>query len=257
MVHRPRGMSTRNPTRSLLLLAFVAGMAGGCSSTTPRIAFAVKESTVARITAPDSLPATETPAAEAEAKNPSRDADAILASCLPDGKKRCALAPADASELCRSMTPSTALHLFASQKKMRLGYLTRDMEAWSTDHARQTKSRARFDEEVMVLATRASKSGVVVQGAAVTYEVLRWDGSCASLMGDELTFRRAPRPVRPIRVDRLYLPTQTKLLDDARIHVAADRAATTCGADDKTVACDVARRAFGDVVVARAGKLGL
>jgi hypothetical protein len=250
-------MSTRPPASPLLLLAFVAGLAGGCSSTTPRIAFAVKESTVARITAPDAARSMEAPAAEPEAKSPSRNADEILASCVADGKKKCVLAQADASELCRSMTPSAALHVFASNKKMRVGYLTRDMEAWSTDHARQTKSRARFDEEVMVLATRSSKSSVVVQGAAVTYEVLRWDGSCASLMGDELTFRRAPRPIRPIRVDRLYLPAQTKLLDDPRIRAAADRADTTCGADDKAIACDIARRAFGDVVVARAGRLGL
>lgn len=137
------------------------------------------------------------------------------------------------------MTPTAALHAFASNKKLRVGDPTRDMEAWSTGYARQTKSRARFDEEVMVLATRASKSSVVVEGAAVTYEVLRWDGTCASLMGDELTFRRAPRPVRPIRVDRLYLPMQTKLLDDTRIHAAADRADTACSANDKTVACDV------------------
>ena len=250
-------MSTRPPPSALLLLAFVAGLAGGCSSATPRVAFAVKESAVARITAPDSAPATEASTAEPESKSPSRNVDEILASCVPDGKKECALVPADASELCRSMTPSAALHVFANNKKLRVGYLTRDMEAWSTDHARQTKSLARFDEEVMVLATRSSKSSVVVQGAAVSYEVLRWDGSCASLMGDELTFRRAPRPVRPIRVDRLYLPTQTKLLDDPRIHAAADRAATTCSTDDRTVACDIARRAFGDVVIARAGKLGL
>jgi hypothetical protein len=155
------------------------------------------------------------------------------------------------------MTPTAALRVLASNKKLRVGYLTRDMEAWSTGNARQTKSRARFDEEVMVLSTRASKSSVVVTGAAVSYEVLRWDGSCASLMGEELTFRRAPRPVRPIRVDRLYLPMQTKLLDDARIHAAADRASSACSADDKAVACDLARRTFGDVVVARGAKLGL
>lgn len=249
-------MSRRTPASPLLLLAFVAGLAGGCSSATPRIAFSVKESTVARVTAADAVPATEAPVQQPEATSPSRNADEILASCVPDGKKKCALAPVDADELCRSMTPSAALHVFVNNKQMRLGYLTHDTDAWSTGNARQTKSRARFDEEVLVLATRSSKS-IVVQGAALSYEVLRWDGSCASLMGDELTFRRAPRPVRPIRVDRLPLPAQTKLLDEPRIHAAADRADTTCSADDKTVACDLARRTFGDVVLARARKLGL
>lgn len=255
-------MSPQTSAPCLFAFALLAGFAGGCSSSSPRVSFALKESTIARVTAADSPIAPETANAEVATAHestggPARGVDELLGSCVPDGKKRCLLTPADAAEVCRSMTPTAALHAFAGNKKLRVAYLTRDMEAWSTGHARQTKSRARFDEEVMVLASRSSKSSVVVQGGTVTYEVLRWDGSCASLMGDELTFRRAPRPVRPIRVERLYLPAQDKLLGDARIHAAADREGAACSADDKTVACDVARRAFGDVVVARAGKLGL
>lgn len=51
-------MSTRNPA-SLVVFALVASLAGGCSSATPRVAFAVKESAVAKVMTPDSVPTTE------------------------------------------------------------------------------------------------------------------------------------------------------------------------------------------------------
>lgn len=237
---------------SLCFYAFFAAAAVGCSSTTPRVAFAVKESAIAAVIPPEPAPA----AAPEKSDPPARNVDDVLAGCLPDGKK-CAVTPVDAEEICRGMTPTTALHVFANNKRLRVGFLTRDMEAWSTARVHATKNRARFDEEVIVLAKRQSKSSVAVQGAAVTYEVLRWDGSCASLMGSEITFRRAPNPVRPLKVERLYLPIQTKLLDDDRIHAALDRAEAACRPDDNTVACDAARRKFGDAVVSRGPRLGL
>ncbi len=187
-----------------------------------------------------------------------RDLDEVLSTCHVDAKtKRCEVTPEDAEEICRAMTPTAALRVFIGKKKLRQGYLTRDMEVWSTTRAHATKSRARFDEEVIVLSQRRAKSSVVVSGGAVTYEVLRWDGTCASLMGDEITFKRAPTPVRPVELDRLYLPVQTKLLDDATIHAAVDRASAACREDAKTVACDVAKRRFGATLVARGARLAL
>ena len=241
---------------SLLFYCAFAAIAVGCSSTTPRVVAAAPLAAHTAEATPEPA-TTAAPVNEAKPEPPpARDVDEVLAGCQADGKK-CSVSPDDAAEICRAMNPTVALHVFANNKKLRVGFLTRDMEAWSTTQSHATKTRARFDEEVLVLAKRKAKGTVIVQGAAETYEVLRWDGSCASLMGDEITFRRAPRPVRPVKVDRLHLPVQAKLANDARIHAALDRADTACQANDGSVACDVARRSFGDAVATRAPRLGL
>ena len=261
MDHRARVVHASSLALSLSSFVLFAAAAVGCSAGTPRVAFAVNESAIAKVAEPAALtpdpPASAPPpSADAKPEAPARELDDVLATCEPDGKK-CVLAPNDAADVCKAMNPSAALHVFANNKKLRVAFLTRDMETWSTTQARSAKSHARFDEEVLVLAKRKAKRSVVVQGSAVTYEVLRWDGSCASLMGDELTFRRAPRPVRPLQVARLQLPVRAKLVGDMRIQAALDKAETTCHGGDTTVACDVARRAFGDAVATRAPRLGL
>jgi len=52
-----------------------------------------------------------------------------------------------------------------------------------------------FDEEVLVLRMRrADPNGIQVSGATESYDALRWDGSCVSLSGGEVTTSRPPTP---------------------------------------------------------------
>jgi hypothetical protein len=46
----------------------------------------------------------------------------------------------------------------------------------------------------MLVHREADKGGMVVSGASGSYDVLRWDGTCASLMGEEVTTKPAPAP---------------------------------------------------------------
>jgi len=171
-------------------------------------------------------------------------------SCVKDrGSEACTMAPEEAERTCRSMTPTKALRAFSSPRGLRVGYLTRDMEAWSTARVLGSKSRAAFDEEVLVLASRHAKGGIVVTGSAVTYEILRYDGTCASLTSDEITFKRAPFPARPIRWEKLEAPVREDL--EAQPAVARARARTTaaCDRDRTTKACVVATRTLGAAIV--------
>lgn len=193
------------PASSLLLYVFFACVAVGCSAVTrtPGVAFAVDGSAIAEVTAADapratpSTPSTPDPRTEPAPAAVSADArgvdDVIARSCRPDGGAKCVLPPADADAMCRSMTPTSALRLFESER-LRVGFLTRDVIAWSTGPARRTQTRALFDEQVIVLSKRPAKNVFAAKGAAVRYEVLRRDGTCASLTGDDVTFTRAPRP---------------------------------------------------------------
>jgi len=72
-----------------------------------------------------------------------------------------------------------------------------------------------FDEEVLTLRYHAvPKNGIQVGSAAGSYDVLRWDGTCAMAVdADMLTQKRPPRP-RSARVlwHRIGDKTQTALI---------------------------------------------
>jgi hypothetical protein len=96
--------------------------------------------------------------------------------------------------LCGGFYPDVALVMFAKNSPWTRGYLTRDVQAWNASGGASSTDKLIFDEEVLVLFHReADLGGVVVSGAGGGYDVLRWDGSCASLAGEELTQKRPPK----------------------------------------------------------------
>ena len=151
-------------------------------------------------------------------------------------------------EACRDMTPTAALRMFLAKKKHRLAYIARSPEAEA--------SPPRFDEEVLVLSQAVTWSSTT-SSSHLTYDVLRWDGTCAPVDAGALSFARPRHPVRPITIDRLYLPTQVTLLEDKRIHAALERTHVACDADPEGAACNAARRALGAVLVTRGARLAL
>ncbi len=220
------------------------------------VAYSVPAGAITRVSSP-MMPAENEPS-EAVTAPPASSIDAIVAGCVrAKGVKACSITPKEVTEVCSSVSPTRAAHLFVRNEKLALGYLTRNMATWSTAaKVRSTMSNASFDEEVLVLAERRSRGGVIVSGAAVSYEVLRWDGTCATLMGNELTYAKAPLPVRGVRIERLELDAQEALLSDPRIHQASDRADAACKKEGSQK-CEVARRQLGAAVVSRGKRLGL
>jgi hypothetical protein len=76
--------------------------------------------------------------------------------------------------------------------------LTRKTEAWNASGGASAGGYLEFDEEVLILAERkADSGGMQVSGAGGGYDAIRWDGSCVTLSGEELTQNRPPAPKSP------------------------------------------------------------
>jgi hypothetical protein len=71
----------------------------------------------------------------------------------------------------------------------------RSAEAWNASGGVSSQDKIVFEEEFVLLTRRdASTGGMQVSGAGGGYDVLRWDGSCASLQDDEVTLNPSPSP---------------------------------------------------------------
>lgn len=142
-------------------------------------------------------------AGEAEAESPPAEASSATAApasvptechkggdpCLPD--------PRFVKRLCNGRYPSIALYLFANPKFTR-AYLTRKTEAWNASGGASAGGFVEFDEEVLLLFERkADMGGMQVSGAGASYDALRWDGSCVTLSGEEVTRTKPPSPKNP------------------------------------------------------------
>ncbi len=136
-------------------------------------------------------------------------------------------------------------------------YLARDTEAWdaSGGAAGSTSTKLAYDEEVLVLAFRppANTGGMVVSGANGAYDVLRWDGVCASLNADELRKWLPPEQgYAAIPWRKLDDETQAKLLTDGRISLKEGEMKKACkglSASQSNPACDKARKSLSKAVV--------
>lgn len=194
---------------------------------------------------------------EAKADEPAP----LPSSCEAEGTlkdaKLCMPDRAYAKKLCGGVYPEVALGLFGKGTPFTRVYLAGDVEAWNASGGRTHRMKLAFDEEVLVLAKNgaAAMGGIVMTGAQNSYDVLRWDGTCVSIMDGELTTKRPPTP-KPAELafSRLEEPTRHALLEAPKVkarHAALGKAcvisATATSADNK--ACDRADKAFAQAIV--------
>jgi hypothetical protein len=111
-----------------------------------------------------------------------------------------------------------------------------------------TSAKLAVNEELIVLKHRANAGGIVVSGASGGFDVLRWDGTCVSLSGDEVSMRR-PGLARfaPIPWRKLAEKTQTSLLSDTRIKQNFDRRRKDCQGDTSGPGLSPCERAEADL----------
>ena len=135
-------------------------------------------------------------------------------------------------------------------------YLARNTEAWdaSGPAAGSSSQKLAYDEEVIVLAFRpASTGGMIVSGASGAYDVLRWDGACASLNADELRKWYPPEAgYASIPWRRLDDELQQKLLADGRIALKEGEMKKACkglSRSQSNPACDRAQKSLSKAVV--------
>jgi hypothetical protein len=142
--------------------------------------------------------------------------------------------------------------MFAKATPWTRTWLAGDVEAWNASGGGFThRTKLAFDEEVIVLSKSAAPStgGIVMTGAMASYDVLRTDGTCVSVMEGELTMRRPPAP-KPASVpwSRFDEPTRRALLASPKIKSTLESLDKACAGPEKK-ACEKADRAFAQAVL--------
>jgi hypothetical protein len=172
----------------------------------------------------------EAPAASSEADSAAAgDAAAgdaggnveIPSECFKSGSV-CVPHPKFVKRLCNGRYPSMAVYLFANGSKWTRAYLTRKTEAWNASGGASTEGFLEFDEEVLLMAERkADTGGMQVSGSGAGYDAIRWDGSCVTLSGEEITQNKPPS-AKNVKVEWRFLDdnVQEALRKDEKVNAA-------------------------------------
>jgi hypothetical protein len=123
----------------------------------------------------------------------SADDEKLPASCAL--KDPCRPPAKWVDKLCHDVHPGLGVYLFQKSLPWEKRYLTRKTEAVNASGGATREGWLEFDEEVLVLKMRkAPAGGMQVSGASESYDALRWDGSCVTLSGEEVTANMPPSP---------------------------------------------------------------
>lgn len=133
--------------------------------------------------------------ADQEQGEPSAsEAPALPTECASSGEL-CLPPDSFVKRLCADAFPGVALYLFRRGSPWTRGYLTRKTQAVNASGGKSGEGYLEFDEEVLALRKRvADYGGMQVSGAMGGWDVLRWDGTCATLAAEELTLNLPPAP---------------------------------------------------------------
>lgn len=169
----------------------------------------------------------------------------------PRSGKHCVVPRSFAKKVCEGIYPEIALSMFAKGSPWTRSWLAGDVDAWNASGGRTHRAKLAFDEEVIVLAKHgaAQTGGIVMTGAMASYDVLRFDGTCVSVMDGELTTQRPPKPkAANVSWNRLEEGMRHALLASPKVkstHAAFEKA---CNMDDRK-SCEKAERAFNQAVL--------
>ena len=156
--------------------------------------------------------------AEEEPAKRESSPQAIPTDCASNGDSMCTPPTAFVERLCMSADPNVALAMFQKSMPWTRAYLRRNMEAWYVNGARQNPKKLKFGEEVIIVADRSQGPGGIRVSNSGSYDVYRWDGSCVSLMSDEVALKPPTTlEVAPIPWKLLDSSVQETLERDQRI----------------------------------------
>jgi hypothetical protein len=160
---------------------------------------------------------------------------------------------------CGGGDPSVAVRMFHAGTAWTRAYVTRNLESWDpARRTRTTRSRLSLDEEVIVLHAYKPAGGVMLIGSKTTngwtsVDAIRADGSCVSLMADEIALRRPPAPTHaPIAWDKLNEPLRDQLLAAPDLKKMGEAMVKTCATGGEK-RCIQARVKLTDAAVLAAG----
>ncbi len=208
---------------------FILGLLLACSAapqTTPDTPAAATESEQADVASGDAtIGAGNGPAGGDAAPEPGAaptDAEGVPNQCTPvDGL--CVPPRAFVKQLCQDAYSGLALRLLQASTPFTRGYVrARKVKAVNTRGGPSSDQSLLFEEEVLILAhTGGPGANEMVVSGMGGYEVLRWDGTCATLSDGELGLR-APRAPGHAPVAWKYIDTniQDALLQHADVAAA-------------------------------------
>ncbi|AKT38283.1 hypothetical protein [Chondromyces crocatus] len=237
---------------ALTALSFCCACGGNAAAPAPK-APDTESSSQAAV---EKEPSPEDVAAEAKKKADEEAARRVPTQCaegVGDGKL-CLPPPAFAKRLCQGFHPDVALTLLGKGTPFSRGYVAGDIEAWNASGGMSSNDKLAFDEEVLILMHRsADTGGMMVSGASGGYDVLRWDGTCASLSGGELRMKVQVKPkFPPVPWKSLDEKTRTALEADEKVGKAVgDRRRECKGATMGSVSqkCEKADKVMSQVIV--------
>ena len=187
--------------------------------------------------------------------SPGEAAVAMPAACADPGKSPCTMSIAAAKKICAKSNPDIAVALFAKDAPWTKVYVAvQKADSFNGLGGPSSEQKLTFDEELVVLGERkADFGGMSVSGAGASYDLMRWDGTCATLSVAEVTNRRPPKPKHATVPFRSLSDSLLRALrEDARVSALIDERRKHCkGATmgDVTAACERADRALNDRIV--------
>ncbi|MBK9258838.1 MAG: hypothetical protein IPM54_03265 [Polyangiaceae bacterium] len=197
-------------------------------------------------------PAEDKPKDEATADDGKTIPEACANGTSGDG---CVMPKAFVKRLCSGVYPELALMFFQKGTPWKRAYVAvKEINPFNGFSGPSSEEKLFFEEELLVLLShKADTGGMQVSGAGSSYDVLRWDGSCATLSGEEVRLAAPPKPKHatiPWRI--LEDATQEALKkDEALAKVASERRKECKGATMGAVSakCEKADRMLNDLVV--------
>lgn len=188
--------------------------------------------------------------AEVEPKQPPKqlveetnatDAATNLVAALPEGcanPKDCVPPKEFVAAACRGRFPSMALAMFEKHTPwQRLYVRVETLDAVNAYGERSASVPLTFGEEVLVLRGLSQPKAGKLQISSSDIDVLRWDGSCATVdRGNFSTTRMADLVLAPIRWRHLEESYQEALLHSKYVAIAHEKHRSVCkGARDATL----------------------
>jgi hypothetical protein len=200
------------------------------------------EAPSAAVPPPAPTPIAVPAAAFVEVSHPEEPRRELPVSCTNPAASVCTPPAEFVERLCKHAQPDVALSLFKKGTPWTRAWVRQPMEAWYASGGRSRPMKLKYAEEVLVVAERAGSGGAVQVSGSGSFDVLRWDGSCVSLMSGELSLRYNGTPdVAEIPWKRLDEAIQAQLVRDPRIALRNDKRLEACkgGVEDRR--CEDAR----------------
>lgn len=227
---------------ALILLAAV-----GCGGSAPRAEEPKPEAAA-------SADAAESKTETAAAPKAEEDVKGLPEACAGDAAA-CVMPKGFVKRLCNGVYPELALYFFQKGSPWRRAYVAvKEVAPFNGLGGPSAEEKLTFDEELLVLGQmKADTGGMQVSGATGSVDVMRWDGTCATLSTEEVRFQAPPKPKHAIIPWRILEDaTQEALKQHEKLAATAIERKKECkGATMGAVSakCEKADKALNDLVV--------